>query len=162
MDAVAALARIADDGELRIAVAESLTSGLVASAVGSGEHADRWFCGGVVAYRVDAKQRVLGVDKGVDPCSADCAVQLATGVRRLFGADIAVSTTGIGGPDPQDGHTPGTVYLGWATANGTGHHLFQLDGTPEEVLSQTVDLAVQRLLGLASQQEPEVRALSRP
>lgn len=149
MDAAQQLARIAHERGLRIAVAESLTSGLLASAVGSGEHADDWFCRGAVAYRTDSKQRVLGVDAGIDPCSAACAEQMAHGARVLFEADIAVSTTGIGGPDPQDGHAPGTVYVGWATADGTGHRLFHLDGTPEEVLAESVDLAVQRLRELA-------------
>jgi len=60
-------------------------------------------------------------------------------------ADIAVSTTGVGGPDPQDGHPPGTVFLGWATREDTGHVALSLSGEPDEVLTATVEAAVSLL-----------------
>ncbi|MGA7148047.1 MAG: CinA family protein [Microbacterium sp.] len=127
---------------LRIAVAESLTCGKLASTVGAGTDAEAWFAGGVVAYQMQVKESVLGVEPGIDPCSAACAEQLARGVMRLLGVDVAVSTTGVGGPDPQDGHPPGTVFLGWATSDAEGHRQLALTGSPEEVLSQTVDASV--------------------
>lgn len=127
---------------LTIAVAESLTSGLLASEVGKGESAGDWFSGGVVAYRMPVKIHLLGVPDSTDPCSAECATALAVGVRALLSADIAVSTTGVGGPDPEDGHPPGTVYLGWATSDGAGADQLQLDGGPEDVLRATVDHAL--------------------
>jgi nicotinamide-nucleotide amidase len=123
---------------IRIAVAESLTCGLLASELGKGHDAAEWFAGGVVAYRRDVKERVLGVHPGVDPCSEECAEQLAAGVRGLLDADVAVSATGVGGPDPEDGHRPGTVYLGWSAGVGVGHLLLQLEGDPEDVLAETV------------------------
>src|SRR5687767_3132995 len=110
--------RIADAAlrrRVRVAIAESLTCGLLASELGKGHDATEWFAGGVVAYQTDVKRRVLKVRAGVDPCSADCAEQLATGVRALLDADLAVSATGVGGPDAEDGHAPGTVYLGWSS-----------------------------------------------
>lgn len=137
------------DGK-RLAVAESLTCGRLASAVGRGEDASEWFAGGVVAYAMDVKERVLGVEHGIDPCSPECAEQLAAGVRDLLRADIAVSTTGVGGPDPEGGHPPGTVHLGWATAEGRGSRMLRLDGDPDEVLEQTVDAAVAMIAELAS------------
>lgn len=143
------LSRAARERGLTVAVAESLTSGLLASEVGKGENAGEWFSGGVVAYRMPVKTGVLGVPEGTDPCSAECATALAAGVRELLGTDIAVATTGVGGPDPEDGHAPGTVYLGWATAEGSGAHHLQLDGDPEDVLSDTVDHALQILVNLA-------------
>src|SRR5690349_20430325 len=121
MEELAQLSRTARAEGLRIAVAESLTSGQVAHTVGAGEHAAEWFAGGIVAYLVDVKERVLGVPPGTDPCSATCAEQLAIGARELFDADVSVSTTGVGGPDPEDGHAPGTVFLGWATPTEFGH-----------------------------------------
>jgi nicotinamide-nucleotide amidase len=142
---------------IRIAVAESLTCGLLASELGKGNDAAEWFSGGVVAYRTDVKERVLGVRPGVDPCSAECAEQLAVGVRSLLHADVAVSATGVGGPDPEDGHPPGTVYLGWSSRAGVGHRLLNLDGGPEEVLDATVahslDLLAELLLGEAGSPE---------
>ncbi|WP_309068160.1 CinA family protein [Microbacterium sp.] len=134
---------------LTVAVAESLTSGLLASEVGKGESSSEWFSGGVVAYRMPVKTHLLGVPEGTDPTSAECASTLATGVRALLEADIAVATTGVGGPDPEDGHDAGTVYLGWATADGSGADHLQLEGGPEEVLGATVDHAMRLLVRLA-------------
>lgn len=148
-DSIRRLSDLARDRALTIAVAESLTSGLLASRIGEGEEAAEWFCGALVAYRTDVKVDVLGVPEGTDPCSADCARQLARGVRTLLHADVAVSTTGVGGPDPEDGHPPGTVFVGWADATGSGAELLHLDGDPDEVLHATVERALERLVRVA-------------
>lgn len=142
------LADAARAHEVRIAVAESLTCGKLASTIGAGTDAENWFAGGVVAYQMQVKEEVLGVEPGIDPCSAACAEQLARGVKRLLGVDVAVSTTGVGGPDPQDGHPPGTVFLGWATASEVGHRRLALSGSPEDVLSQTVEASTALLVEL--------------
>nr|WP_205829079.1 CinA family protein [Microbacterium sp. B19(2022)] len=136
---------LARERGLRVAVAESLTSGRLANTVGSGAEASEWFAGGVVAYLTDVKERVLGLVPGTDPCSAACAEQLALGARDLLDADLCVSTTGVGGPDPEGAHEPGTVYLGWATADAVGHRRLALTGDPEEVLAATVEAAVRLL-----------------
>lgn len=139
------LADLARRHGVRVAVAESLTSGMLAGRLGAGPGAADWLGGGVVAYQTEVKERVLGLAPGVDPCSPECAEQLAHGVRQLFAADVAVSTTGVGGPDPQDGHPPGTVYLGWSTPDETGHLLLRLEGDPPEVLEDAVAQAVRLL-----------------
>lgn len=142
------LSEIAQDRGLRVCVAESLTTGRLASTVGAGEGAATWFGGGVVAYQTAEKERVLGVTPGLDPCSADAAEQMADGARRLFDADLSVSTTGVGGPGPDDnGHPAGTVFLGWATAEGVGHRALALTGDPEDVMDAAVAQAL-RLLAL--------------
>ncbi|MFC8683151.1 CinA family protein [Microbacterium ureisolvens] len=148
------LARLAQERDLTVAVAESLTSGLLASEVGKGEGAADWFSGGVIAYRMPVKTQVLGVPEGVDPCSAECATALAAGVRTLLETDIAVATTGVGGPEAEDGHAPGTVYLGWASAAGTGAEHLQLKGEPAEVLDAAVDHALRLLAALAGDADP--------
>jgi len=145
MDDVAQLSRLARARGLRVAVAESLTSGTLAGAVGEGEQASEWFAGGIVAYMIDTKERLLGLQPGTDPCSAACAEQLARGARELFDVDIAVSTTGVGGPDAEDGHPPGTVFLGWATRSAAGHRQLSIDGDPDRVLTATVEAAVRML-----------------
>ena len=147
------LAEIAQHRGISIAVAESLTSGLLASEVGKGENAGKWFAGGVVAYLYDIKQNVLGVEPNLDPCSPECAEQLAAGVRDLMDADLAVSTTGVGGPDPSDGHPPGTVYLGWATSSGVGHLRLELGDEPEQVLPAAVDAAITLLADTVNRAE---------
>jgi len=148
MEGVERIAERALARGIRIVTAESLTCGMLASTLGRGPDASEWFAGAVVAYRTDVKEDVLGLRPGADPCSAECAEQLAFGVRDLLGADIAISTTGVGGPDVQDGHEPGTVYLGWATAVATGHKLLRLDGDPSDVLHRTVEHAVDALTEL--------------
>jgi nicotinamide-nucleotide amidase len=100
---------------LTLGVAESLTGGLVVAALVGVPGASAVLRGGVVAYATELKAALLGVDAGllaergaVDP---DVAAQMALGVRRATGADVGLATTGVAGPDPQDGHPPGLVYV---------------------------------------------------
>jgi len=143
---IATLSALARERPLRIAVVESLTSGALAHAVGAGDEASDWFAGGIVAYMQDVKEILLGVTAGTDPCSSQCAEQLAAGGRELFGADVCVATTGVGGPEPEDGHPAGTVYLGWAVEGDHGHSLLELSGSPEEVMAATVTSATELLI----------------
>lgn len=143
---VEALSTLAQRRDLRIAVVESLTAGGLAHAVGAGERASEWFAGAIVAYMRDVKEILLGVTAGTDPCSAECAEQLASGGRELFGADVCVATTGVGGPDPEGGHPPGTVYLGWAVEGQQGHALLEAGGCPEDVIAAAVSDAVDLLV----------------
>ena len=143
------LSQIARARNLRIAVVESLTAGGFAHAVGAGEGASEWLAGGIVAYMTDVKEHLLGMAPGVDPCSAECAEQLAAGGLELFAADVCVSTTGVGGPEPDGGHPAGTVYLGWAVEHVRGHLHLQLQGEPEQVLADAIDAAVHLLAARA-------------
>lgn len=106
-----------------VAVAESLTGGLVASAIVDVPGASASMRGAVVAYATDVKQQVLGVDAGllasagaVDP---RVAAQMAEGVRALLGADVGIATTGVAGPEPQDGKPVGTVCIAVVTPDAT-------------------------------------------
>lgn len=139
------LSDVARERGLRICVVESLTSGKLASTIGAAEGAGEWFAGGIVAYLTDVKESVLGLTPGTDPCSATCAEQLAEGARRLFDADLCVSTTGVGGPGPENGHPPGTVYIGWSSSEGVGSRMLALTGEPPEILDETVDVATRLL-----------------
>jgi nicotinamide-nucleotide amidase len=147
------LSELATERALTVAVAESLTCGLLASEIGKGENASDWFSGAVVAYQTAVKVQVLGLPDGLDPCSAECASRLARGVRSLLKADIAVATTGVGGPDSEDGHPPGTVFVGWADATGAGAELFHFDGEPDDVLRATVDRALVLLVRVAEKDD---------
>lgn len=98
---------------LRLAVAESFTGGLVAARIVAVPGASRWFAGGVVAYDSEVKHRLLDVPPG-EVVTADAAAAMAEGVRRLLGADVGLSTTGVAGPDPQEGKPPGTAFAGFA------------------------------------------------
>ncbi len=140
-----AIAAGVQDAELTVAAAESLTSGRVACHLGAAPEASKWFAGGVVAYSSQVKFEVLGVDVG-PVVTARCAGQMAEGVARLTGADLAVATTGAGGPDPQDGQPPGTVFIAVLSADGvqvTEHHF---EGEPSDVVEASTLTALQRLL----------------
>ena len=96
---------------LTLAVAESLTGGMVASRLVDVVGASSWFKGGVVAYDSDVKFDVLDVRDG-PVVSAEAAEEMAEGVARLLGADVGLATTGVAGPDEQEGRPVGTVVLG--------------------------------------------------
>ena len=94
-----------------LAVAESVTGGLIASRLVGVTGASRWFRGGVVSYASDVKFELLGVSRG-PVVSASAAEEMARGVRRVLGADVGLSVTGVAGPDEQDGQPAGTVFVG--------------------------------------------------
>lgn len=100
------------------ATAESITGGGLGDLLSAAPGASETYLGGVVSYATEVKQKVLGVsqqtvdDQGV--VSAQCAAEMATGVRSLLGADWAVSTTGVAGPTTQEGKPVGLVYVGVA------------------------------------------------
>jgi competence/damage-inducible protein CinA-like protein len=102
---------------LTLAVAESLTGGLVASRLVSVPGASTWFRGGVVSYASDVKASLLGVPEG-PVVSAAAAGAMAEGVRRLLGADVGLGVTGVAGPDSQEGQPPGTVFLAVVVGEG--------------------------------------------
>ena len=132
------------------ATAESVTAGLVADKAVQGEGASEWMLGGVVAYAAQTKQRVLGVAAGpvVNP---ETAAQMARGVADLMGADVTVSTTGVGGPDPEEDQPAGTVWVGVSIHGNITTHRLRLDGDPEDVCTgaaeQALKLVVQALDG---------------
>jgi len=92
---------------LTLAVAESLTAGHVQSLIAAVSGSSEYFLGGVTAYSLDQKVRLLGVDRvearAVNCVSAPVAEQMARGALKLFGCDLAVATTGYAEPSPKDG-----------------------------------------------------------
>jgi nicotinamide-nucleotide amidase len=98
-----------------LAVAESLTGGLVAAALTDVPGVSAVFRGSVTAYATEIKARVLGVDATLlareGAVHPEVAAGMADGVRQLLRADYGVATTGVAGPEPQDGRAVGTVYV---------------------------------------------------
>jgi nicotinamide-nucleotide amidase len=139
------VARLARLRGVTVAAAESLTSGLIASRLGAGPAASEWFRGSVVAYQEPVKFEVLGV-RGGPVVTAECAGQMAAGVRRLLGADVSVSATGVGGPDPAEGKPPGTVHVAVSTDAETVTRSLVIDGDdPERILAETARVALELL-----------------
>lgn len=106
-----------------VACAESLTGGLVVARLVDTPGASAVVRGGVVAYATELKASLLGVDEELlaarGAVDADVAKQMAAGARRVLGADWGVATTGVAGPDPQDGMPVGRVYVAVAGPPGS-------------------------------------------
>jgi nicotinamide-nucleotide amidase len=133
----------------QIAAAESCTGGEVAHRITSIAGSSDYFQGSAVTYSNAAKTNLLGVPEKllaeVGAVSRECAQAMAVGARRIFGADVAVSTTGIAGPGGATARKPvGLVYIALATAEQTyvEEHFFPGDRTA------VVDAAAERALRL--------------
>jgi nicotinamide-nucleotide amidase len=151
----AALIRSLAEHGLTIAVAESLTGGLVVAELVSVPGASSVVRGGIIAYATDLKHALLGVDAALlaagGPIQAAVAEQMASGVRARLNADIGVATTGVAGPDPQDGHPPGEVWIAVATAAGIRSMRLELGGDRAAIRRETVDAAIELTLTAASE-----------
>jgi nicotinamide-nucleotide amidase len=118
------LVRVLTQQGRTLAVAESLTGGLVVASVVDVPGASAVLRGGVVAYATDLKARLLDVDPGLlareGAVHADVALAMARGAAARLGADYAVATTGVAGPDPQDGRPVGEVHVAVAGPGSDG------------------------------------------
>lgn len=105
-----------------VACAESLTGGGLATRLTAAPGASEYFLGSAVCYTEEAKIRVLGVSRetldGPGVVSRECALEMATGARRIFEADVGLALTGVAGPEPHGGQPPGQVWAG-LSAEGT-------------------------------------------
>lgn len=140
--------QIAPSG-LTVAVAESLTCGRIASEIGAIPRASDWFLGGVIAYDNEVKFGVLGVTRG-PVVSRQCAAEMAEGVARLTGADLALAVTGVGGPAHAEDQPPGTVFIAASLHGRTIVEQRHFPGDLEGVLDATVDRALDLALRLAT------------
>lgn len=115
-----------------LGLAESVTGGLVASRIVSVPGASRWFRGSVVSYASEVKFGVLGVAEG-PVVSESAAAEMASGARRVLGADVGLSVTGVAGPDEQDGQPVGTVFLGMDVDGDVDVRRIQLPGDRDRI-----------------------------
>lgn len=152
VEVIAALARAGQS----LATAESLTGGLLGAALTSVPGASAVYLGGAVTYATRLKIEVLGVPaETVARCgvvSAEVAQAMATGVVDLTGSDWALATTGVAGPDEQDGQPAGVVWIGLRgptpgaptpTVRATS---FRFSGGRAAVRDATVEAALSLLL----------------
>lgn len=138
-----------------VAVAESLTGGLVVASLVDVPGASRALRGGVVAYATDVKRSVLGVDPALleahGAVHPRVARQMARGVRDVLGVDgtpaeVGIATTGVAGPDTQDGHPVGTVHIAVSTPLGTRVDSLVIQGDRNRVRREAAHLALRRAL----------------
>lgn len=139
------LALVAAQGRT-IAVAESLTGGALASELVAVPGASAAFRGGIVAYATDLKASILGVDAAllarVGAVHPTVAEQMAVGVAKIADAGVGVATTGVAGPDRQDGQQVGTVYVATAVGPVTNVRRLEIMGDRRAVRSGAVAAAL--------------------
>lgn len=145
-----------------IAVAESLTGGLLAASLVDVAGASEVFVGGIVSYQTELKHTLLNVDKALldehGPVHPLVAEQMALGIRVACAThrasdghpvhpDLAVAVTGVAGPNPDliSGQEPGTVWIGLSSKLGERSEKFHFTGDRDAVREQTV-VAALRLL----------------
>jgi nicotinamide-nucleotide amidase len=130
-----------------IAVAESLTGGLLTAEFVSVPGASVVLVGGLVAYDTALKHTLLGVDAEVlaahGPVHPDVAMQMAVGVRSALAVQgrpvhIGIATTGVAGPDPQGGQPPGTVFIGLAIGADVRSFRLSITGDRSAVRTESV------------------------
>lgn len=136
--------------KLTLSVCESCTGGMLGSIITSTPGSSKYFCGGVIAYSNEVKQRVVGVRqvtlKRFGAVSAEVAREMAQGVRKKFKADISISITGIAGPTGGTKEKPvGLVYLCVAARQHVNveHHIFK--GSRNQIRKEACDKALRLL-----------------
>lgn len=133
-----------------LATAESLTGGLLAARLTDVPGASRGFVGGVVSYATRVKVALLDVPQDVvqrhGVVSQECATAMAQGVRARLDATWGIATTGVAGPDEQDGHPVGTVWIAVAGPSGMTARLLELPGDRLAIRQATCDAVLSDLV----------------
>lgn len=155
-DAPALVAALTSRG-VTLATAESLTGGQLAAAFTAVPGASACFVGGVVSYATAVKISVLGVSPAIieeyGAVSAECAAAMASGVRTLLAATYALATTGVAGPESQEGHPAGHVWIACAGPQGVETQLLSLDGDRAAIQTATCRGAMSALDGMLRKED---------
>ena len=137
------------DEERTVATAESLTGGRLGMLLTETPGSSATYVGGVVAYATRLKSQLLGVPAELverhGVVSPECALVMARGVRDLTGATYGVSTTGVAGPDRQEGKPAGTVFVGLAGPDADTALALELVGSRSEIRDRTCAEALSAL-----------------
>jgi nicotinamide-nucleotide amidase len=135
-----------------VAVAESLTGGLLAAALVEVPGASAVFRGAIVAYATDLKAALLGVPAALlerhGAVHPEVAAAMAAGVRGRLNATFGLATTGVAGPDPADGQQVGTVFIAVSCAQGATPRELHLNGGRASIRAQTVVMSLKQLSGM--------------
>lgn len=147
VDIIAALRKRA----MTVAVAESLTGGLLLAELIRPAGASEVVLGGVVAYKTELKATLLGVDPSLlaehGPVHPDVATAMARAVRQRLAvggraADLGIATTGVAGPDSLHGEPPGVVYLGLSLGDESHVRRLALSGSRDDIRASSVEAAL--------------------
>jgi PncC family amidohydrolase len=135
---------------ISVAVAESCTSGLIASKLTLNSGSSTFFKGGIIAYQNDIKMKILGVDKQAilqyTEVSTEVVKQMTEGVRKSFLADYSIATSGYAGPSGGTKNNPiGTVFIAISSASGVDVERFIFSGDRQSIVNQASEKAVRLL-----------------
>jgi PncC family amidohydrolase len=134
-----------------LATAESCTGGMIGAALTAVPGASRVYKGGVVSYWSEVKEKLLGVSgedlENLGPVSMQVAGSMAQGARKLLKTDVAVSVTGLAGPDGDEfGRPVGTVFVGFDNGAKTVVRQYRFDGDRDSVRRQAAEAALKLIL----------------
>lgn len=134
-----------------LATAESCTGGMIGAALTAVPGASKVYKGGIISYWSEVKQQLLGVDaedlKKLGPVSMQVAGAMADGARKALKTDVAISVTGLAGPDGDEfGRPVGTVFIGFSCCSKTVAKQFRFDGSREDVRRQAAQAALRLIL----------------
>ncbi len=142
---------ILSERQLKLAIAESCTGGLLSHRITNVPDSSAYFTGGIVAYSYEAKAALLGVSwdtlntKGA--VSKETVLEMARGARNTFQSDLAVSVSGIAGPGGGTAEKPvGTTWVAFVAADGEWTRHFSWDGNREQNKQYSCDAALQLIL----------------
>lgn len=151
------IAALAERG-VTVAVAESLTGGLVLAALTAVPGASAVVRGGAVVYATDTKHTMLGVDATLlgshGPVDSDVAGAMAAGVRVRWAADVGLATTGVAGPEPQAGRPVGEVFVALDAAGSGQVRRLSLTGGRAEIRAHAAEAALSLLEAWLAEQGP--------
>jgi nicotinamide-nucleotide amidase len=147
----AVIAALVGRGE-SLATAESLTGGMIGMLLTTVPGASAVYRGGLITYATDLKHTLAHVSaatlEAYGPVAAETAGELARGAADRCGSDWGLAVTGVAGPEPQDGHPVGQVFVGLADPGGTVESReLSLSGDRDTIRRQTAEAALRALLG---------------
>ena len=154
----ARIVRVLTERGQTVAVAESLTGGLLGAAITDIPGASVVFRGGIVAYATELKAALLGVPTELlaayGPVHPGVAAAMAAGARERLGATFGMATTGVAGPDPADGKPAGTVHIAVSAGSLPVTKALALGGGRAEVRRDTVEQALSLLWNVLWEEGP--------
>ena len=135
---------------ISVAVAESCTSGLIASKLTLKSGSSTFFKGGIIAYQNDIKIKQLGVDEQVileyTEVSAEVVRQMAEGVSKIFSADYSIAISGYAGPSGGTNNNPiGTVFIAILSASEVDVERFVFSGNRQSIVNQASEKSLSLL-----------------
>jgi nicotinamide-nucleotide amidase len=138
---------------LTLAVAESLTGGLLGARITSVPGASSWVLGGIISYDSEVKHRLLDVAEG-PVVSQSAAIEMAGGAAKMFGADVGLGVTGVAGPTEQEGQPVGTIWMALVMGDSVEAQELRLPGSRQHVREMAtislLDLLRRRLVARRS------------